>query len=473
MRPIDRTAVQRAAMEASSTYFDSLDTRAVYRPTDPAELRALLDGPLPQTGEAPDAIISALAKDLDPYLTAFSSGRFFGFVIGGTHPAGYGAELMAAAWDQNVGLYAPTPGVAMIEEITAGWLLDVLALPSTASVGFVTGGQMANFTCLAAARHAVLRAADWDVEHDGLIGAPPVTVIVKSEVHVTVRRALRFLGLGANAAVVVPSDEQARMDVEALDGALTEVTGPTIVCLEAGDVNTGSFDDFRRIAPVIERHRARGNPTWVHVDGAVGLWARGAASTAHLVDGMESCDSWSTDAHKLLNVAYDSGIAICADAAAHRAAMSITASYLMQEDVGARDPMDYNPEFSRRARGLGVYATMRSLGRDGIDELVTTACAMAQRFATSLPERTQAKIVNDVVFNQVLVRWVDPAGDNDGFADRVIARIQADGTAFFGGTTYRGERLMRISVSDHATDADDVDRALEALVAASQAEERT
>ena len=464
MRQSDWEKVIEAAIGPATSYLESLPDRRVYRPTDPEEIRALIGGPLPEQGSNPEDVVAALGRDLEPFLAAHASGRYFGFVIGGLHPASYGAELLASTWDQNAGLYAVAPGVAVAEEVAAGWVLELLDLPRDATVGFVTGGQMATFTCLAAARHHVLREAGWDVEAAGLQGAPQVHVVVKSEWHSTVPRALRFLGLGDSTSVVVPSDDQSRIDPHALDAALADLEGPTIVCVESANVNTGSFDPFEAVADAAERHRQRGNPTWVHVDGAVGLWARASADRAPLAAGLERLDSWSTDAHKLLNVSYDSGIAICRHAAAHRAAMSVHASYLIQSDGAARDQMDWNPEFSRRARGLAVYATLRSLGRSGVADVVDRACSMARRFAERLAASGRAEIMNDVVFNQVLVRWLSPDGDHDAFNDRVVAAIQADGTAFFSGTTWGGMRLMRISVSDWATDEDDVDRAIEALL---------
>lgn len=466
MKRSDWKSVLDAATEASLKYLESLPDRRVYRPVEPAEIRSLVAGPLPEQGTPPEEVVEALGRDLEPYLTAHSSGRFFGFVIGGLHPAAYGAELLVSAWDQNAGLYAVTPGVAVLEGIAGEWLLELLDLPRTSSVGFVTGGQMANFTCLAAARDAVLKDAGWDVEAEGLYGAPPINVVVKSEKHSTVARALRYLGLGFSSATEVACDEESRIDPEALDAALRGLSGPTIICVESGNINTGSFDPFLEIADRAEAHRERGNPTWVHVDGAIGLWARASRSHVDMTEGMDRLDSWSTDAHKLLNVAYDSGIAICKDASAHRAAMSVHASYLMHSEGDKRDPMDWNPEFSRRARGVGVYATLRSLGHDGVSDLVERTNRLAQRFAQLLNESGQAEILNEVVFNQVLVRWLDKNGDHDSFNEAVIARVQADGTAFFSGTTHEGMRLMRISVSDWATDDDDVDRSVEALLRA-------
>ncbi len=470
MKQSDWQDVLDAVTGPALKYLESLPDRPVYRPTDPDEIRALVAGPLPEGPTPAPQVLAELARDLEPFITAHASGRFFGFVIGGLHPAAYGAEILTSTWDQNAGLYAPAPGMAVIEHVALEWLLELLDLPRDASVGFVTGGQMANFTCLAAARDAVLRDVDWDVEANGLQGAPHVNVVVKSEKHTTVARALRYLGLGYSSAIEIPSDEQSRIDVAELGRTLSSLEGPTIVCVEAGNVNTGSFDAFPEVADEAEEHRRRGHPTWVHVDGAVGLWARASHACRDLVDGLDRLDSWSTDAHKLLNVAYDSGIAICRDSSAHRAAMSVHASYLIHsEREMARDSMDWNPEFSRRARGLGIYATLRSLGRSGVSELVDRVGDLARLFATELGVTGKAEILNDVVFNQVLVRWLADDGDHDAFNDRVIKRIQQDGTAFFSGTTYNGMRLMRVSVSDWATDEDDVRRAVDALSGAAAA----
>ena len=465
MKQSDWQAILDAVNGPALKYLQSLPQRPVYRMADPEEIRAAVGGPLPEEGTPAETVVADIAREIEPFVTAHASGRFFGFVIGGLHPAAYGAELLTSTWDQNAGLYAVTPGVAVMEDVAGDWLLELLDLPRDASIGFVTGGQMANFTCLAAARDAVLRQVGWDVEAEGLQGAPRVNVVVKSEKHSTVARALRFLGLGYSSAIEVASDDQARMEPDALRQTLSGLDGPTIVCVEAGNVNTGSFDPFDAIADVVDEYRAEDMPLWVHADGAVGLWVRAATERRHLGDGLERLDSWSTDAHKLLNVAYDSGIAICKDTSAHRAAMSVHASYLIHsEDESARDPMDWNPEFSRRARGVGVYATLRALGRKGVAELVDQACDRARDFADALAKSGKAEVVNDVTFNQVLVRWLAEDGDHDAFNDRVIERIQRDGTAFFSGTTWNGMRLMRVSVSDWATDEDDIERSLEALL---------
>ncbi|MGB9376150.1 MAG: pyridoxal-dependent decarboxylase [Mycobacteriales bacterium] len=464
MRRSDWQSVLDVVTPAAMAYLQSLPERRVYAVAgDYAQVRAALDHGLRDTGLDPAEVVADLVRDLEPYVTAHASGRFFGFVMGGLHPASWGAELLVSTWDQNAGLFPATPGAAVAEELAAEWLLDLLHLPAESSVGFVTGGQMANFTCLAAARDQVLRDVDWDVEAHGLAGAPPVTVVLKDGVHSSVPRALRFLGLGERSAVFVPCDDQDRVDPDALEQALRAITGPTIVAVECGNVNTGSFDDFDRVADLAAAHRAAGNPTWVHVDGAVMLLAVAAPSMAEHVRGVDRLDSWSTDGHKLLNVAYDCGVAICRNAAAHRAAMGVEASYL-EKGAGARDPLDWNPELSRRARGIGVYATLRSLGRQGVDEIVVRTVRLAHLFADALAESGRAEIVNDVVSNQVLVRWLAADGDCARVAESVIAGVRAEGTAFFSGTTYRGERLMRISVSNWATDEQDVHRVVEALL---------
>ena len=463
MRQSDWGSVLRVVTPAALAYLESLPERAVYPDGGYEQVRAALDHGLPDVGADPAEVVAQLARDLEPYITAHASGRFFGFVIGGLHPAAWGAELLVSTWDQNAGLFPPTPGVAVAEELAGEWLLDLLRLPPESSVGFVTGGQMANFTCLAAARDQVLREVGWDVEADGLIGSPGITIVLKEGVHSTVLRALRFLGLGERSAVFVPCDEQDRVRPDDLTAVLASVSGPTILTVEAGNVNTGAFDDFVAVAEVVERHRAAGNPTWVHVDGAVMLLAAAAPDMADLTRGLDWMDSWSTDGHKLLNVAYDCGVAICRHPAPHRAAMSVQANYL-EQGTGARDPMDWNPEFSRRARGVGVYATLRSLGREGVADLVTGTLRMAQRFAEALTGSGRAVVVNEVVSNQVLVRWLGDDGGCDSTLDRVMSGVRAEGIGFFSGTTYRGERLMRISVSDWATDAADVDRVVAALL---------
>lgn len=465
MHTSDWDAVLDAAVQPIRSYLRSLPTRRVGHDADPDEVRRAVGAELTQQGEDPAAVIADLAARVEPWVTAHASGRFFGFVIGGLHPAALGAELLVSAWDQNAGLFAPTPGVSILEEQAADWLVDLLGLPRVTSTAFVTGGQMATFTCLAAGREHVLRAAGWDVGADGLQGAPPVHVVLKDGVHSTVPRALRFLGLGHSSGQRVACDDQDRVDVDALAAALERIDGPTLVAVEAGNVNTGSFDDFAAVADVAAAHRDRGNPTWVHVDGAVGLLAAASPAFADLTRGLDRLDSWSTDGHKLLNVAYDCGIAFCRDSAAHRAATSVSASYLRQGDGSVRDPLDWNPEFSRRARGVGVHATLRSLGHDGLAALVERLHALARRFADRLAASGRVEVVNDVVLNQVLVRWLPPAGiDADAFNDAITDATAADGRTYFSGTTWRGQRLLRISVADWATDEGDVDLAVDVLL---------
>ena len=464
MHRADWTAVLDVVGPAAIEYLDSLPTRRVYPEGGYQQVRAALDHGLSDEGIDPAQVVADVVRDVGPYVTAHASGRFFGFVIGGLHPASWGAELLVSTWDQNAGLFPPTPGVSVAEELAGEWLVELLRLPAGSSVGFVTGGQMANFTCLAAARDQVLRQVGWDVETHGLAGSPGITVVLKEGVHSTVLRALRFLGLGERSAVMVPCDDQDRVVPDALAATLESVSGPTILTVECGNVNTGAFDDFAAVADLADAHRAAGNPTWVHVDGAVMLLAAAAPSMAARVRGMDRLDSWSTDGHKLLNLAYDCGIAICRRPAAHRAAMSVQASYL-EQGTGARDPMDWNPEFSRRARGVGAYATLRSLGRSGVAGIVERTTALAQRFADALAASGRAEVVNEVVSNQVLVRWLGDGGPGNAAAcDAVMAGVRAEGIAFFSGTTYRGERLMRISVSDWATDEADVDAVVQALL---------
>jgi glutamate/tyrosine decarboxylase-like PLP-dependent enzyme len=346
----------------------------------------------------------------------------------------------------------------VVEEIAGEWLAQLLGLPPSASVGFVTGGQMATFTGLAAARHEVLRRAGWDVEADGLTGAPRIRVYVGAQRHDTIDRALRFLGLGRNAIVPVDSDEQGRMRPAALDEAMRD-SGPAIVCTQIGNVNTGAVDPVSEICDIAHRAGA-----WVHVDGAFGLWAAASPSLRHLTAGADRADSWAVDVHKWLNVPYDSGLSFCAHPEAHRAAMGVRASYLIHGHAGERDQIDYNPEFSRRARGFAVYAAIRSLGADGIAALVERSCALARRFADALAAEPDVEVLNDVVLNQVLVRFRAADGDHDGHTRAAVERLQRDGTCWMSGTAWNGGAAMRISVTNWSTDEDDVDRSVAAIL---------
>jgi glutamate/tyrosine decarboxylase-like PLP-dependent enzyme len=452
----ERARGLEAAAAHARRFLASLEERPVAASGDAAAVRAALGGPLPERGEDPEAVIDALVAGADPGIVATAGPRYFGFVIGGSSPAALAADWLVSTWDQCAAFHSLSPAAAAIEEITAGWALDLLGLPPTASVGFVTGAQAANITCLAAARHAVLARAGWDVERDGLGGAPPVNVVCGDQAHVTVFAALRLLGLGAGTATRVAVDAQGRIDPGALAAALDGLDGPTIVCAQAGNVATGAFDPFEPIADACEAHGA-----WLHVDGAFGLWAAAAPSTRALVRGVERADSWGVDAHKWLNVPYDGALAIVSDATAHQVAMSLVAAYLVASDT-QREPTNFVPESSRRARAIPVYAALRALGREGLAELVERNCAQARRMAAALAAIPGAEILNDVVLNQVLVRF--PGGDAANRA--IVDAVQRDGTCWLGGTQWDGEAVMRISISNWSTTDADVDRSAAAIAAA-------
>jgi glutamate/tyrosine decarboxylase-like PLP-dependent enzyme len=463
----DTLTTLRLLLSDAATYaaefLESLPERRVAPFATAEVLRKELGGPLPDGPRQPQLVVADLAKAADPGLMATPGGRFFGFVIGGSLPAALAADWLTSAWDQNAGLYAAAPAASVVEEVCGRWLIELFGLPKQVSYGLVTGCQMANFTALAAARHSVLEAAGWDVEVDGLVGAPPIRIIVGEERHVTIDRALRFLGLGTANLRTVPADDQGRMRAEALRDALTESSGPTIVCAQAGTVNTGAVDPLRSICAAAKEAGA-----WVHVDGAFGMWAATSATLRHLTEGIEHADSWATDAHKWLNVPYDSGLVFCTHSAAHRAAMSSHASYLVHSEDRERDEMDWNPEFSRRARGFPVYAALRSLGRSGVADLVDRCCAHARRFAEALAQEPGVEVLNDVVLNQVLVRFLDPDGDHDARTRATIKVVQEDGTCWLGGTTWQGKAAMRISVCNWSTTVEDVDRSVEAIVRAAR-----
>jgi glutamate/tyrosine decarboxylase-like PLP-dependent enzyme len=456
---MDRDPLLHDALEHAQTWLGSLSDRPV-RPTASVEaLKAKLDLPLPERGEDPRAVLASLARDGSPGLVAMPGPRYFGFVIGGSYPVALAADWLTSAWDQNCGLYVAGPAVAVLEETAGRWICELLGLPTGAGVGFVTGAQMANFTGLACGRHVLLTQLGWDVEQKGLYGAPEIQVVLGEEAHVTVLRALRFLGLGQERVRRVPADGQGRMDPRALGPVLAECRGPTLVCLQAGNVNTGAVDPLEELTQVAHAHGA-----WVHVDGAFGLWAAASARTRALVRGVESADSWALDAHKWLNVPYDSGVAIVRDPDVMRGTMGSQASYLVRSS-GLRDGVDYGPEFSRRGRGTPVYAVLRSLGRSGVGELVDRCCALARRFAEQLSKSQEVQILNDVVLNQVLVCFQPPGGgDADSFTQQVVSRVQQDGTCWLGGSMWKGRHVMRISVSGWSTTEADVDRSIEAIL---------
>ena len=430
----------------AADFYGTLDERPVYPRASLDELREAFALPLPDEETDAQTVIAELAAAADPGIVATTSGRYYGFVIGGSVPASVAADWLTTAWDQNAGLYVGGPSASVVEEVAGAWLLELLGLPRDASFGFVTGGQMANFTALAAARHHVLAHVGWDVEKHGLSGAPRIRVIVGEKRHGTIDRALRMLGLGAPTDVV-PVDEQGRMRSDELSIG----NEPTIVCAQAGEVNTGSFDPFHAIA---DRRDAAPN-AWVHVDGAFGLWAAVSDSLRPFVDGVERADSWATDAHKWLNVPYDCGIAFTAHPDSHRAAFSARAAYLTSDDT-QREQIDWNPEHSRRARAFPVYAAIRSLGRSGIVDLIERSCRHARRFAVGF-ERLGAEVLNDVELNQVLVRFASDEETNDA-----LRAVQDSGEAWMSGTVWDGRAAIRISVSNWQTTDEDVDRTLEA-----------
>jgi glutamate/tyrosine decarboxylase-like PLP-dependent enzyme len=447
------------AFEEALAYLEGLPSRRVASYIDLSTLRKALGGPVPNRPMEPREVVADLVAAADPGVVASGSGRFFGFVIGGANPAALAADWLTSAWDQNAGLYVLGPAASVVEEVAGEWLAELFGLPVGMSVGFVTGAQMANFTGLAAALHEVLRRAGWDLAAGGLWGAPRVRVLAGAGRHGTIDRALRFLGVGTSAIVEVDADRQGRMQPAALAAALQQGSGPAIVCAQVGNVNSGAIDPVGEICTIAHEHDA-----WVHVDGAFGLWAGASPRLRPLVAGVELADSWATDAHKWLNVPYDSGLIFCAHPDAHRAAMGIRAGYLMHSAGDERDALDYGPEHSRRARGFAIYAAIRALGREGIADLVERCAAFASRFAERLAAADRVEVLNDVILNQVLVRFLAADGDHDAHTRRVIERVQHDGTCWMSGTTWQGQAAMRISVSNWSTDQADVDRAVAAIL---------
>ncbi len=436
-------------------FLESLPDRHVGVLASRQELLDALRVPLSEEGEAAEAVVEALARGAERGLIASAGPRYFGFVIGGSLPVSLAADWLTSTWDQNSGIYATSPAASVVEDIAREWVLQLLDLPREASVGFVTGGQMANFTALAAARHGVLRAAGWNVEERGLQGAPRVNLVVSAESHVTIHTSLKMLGFGTGSLLPVDTDGQGRMRPDALRDVLEHLSGPTIICSQAGNVNTGSFDPIAEIAPLAHEHGA-----WLHVDGAFGLWARASRGKRALADGVEQADSWGTDAHKWLNVPYDSGIVIVRDPSAHFAAMTANAAYLEKSAGVERDEEDWTPEFSRRGRGFPIYAALRHLGIRGVEQLVDRDCARASEMAEILRRDPRVTILNDVGINQVLVR----IGDSDELTRAVVSRVQREGTCWLAGTTWHGMAAMRISVSNWMTTADDARRSAEAII---------
>lgn len=438
----------RDAADRSIAYLNSLAERRVTPSPEAVAALSALNVDLPKAPTDPRRVLQQLDDVVSPATMGMAGGRYFGLVVGGALPATVAASWLATAWDQNTVLYQATPGTAVVEQVALRWLVDVLRLPAGTSGGFVTGTTVAHITTLTAARHVVLEKAGWNVEADGLFGAPPITVITGAEAHPALYKALGVVGLGRNRVVKVPVDSQGRMRAE----AMPRISGPTIVCVQAGNVNTGAFDPIGEISDY-----AHDAGAFVHVDGAFGLWARASNEMAHRGAGIERADSWATDAHKWLNVPYDSGIAFVRDGDALRAALAVTAEYLPTESAN-RNPSDYTLELSRRARGVEVWAALAALGRDGVDELVARHCRQARRFAERLAA-AGFEILNDVVLNQVLVAF----GDAQHTA-RVISAIQADATCWAGITVWQGRTAMRISVSSWATTDEDVERSADAMI---------
>jgi glutamate/tyrosine decarboxylase-like PLP-dependent enzyme len=437
----------------AATYREEVSDQLVFPEVNLDAMRVAL-GSMRDEPVAADVVIEDLANIVEPALVASTGPRYFGYVIGGSLDAAVAADLLTTGWDQNAFNTFTSPGAAVVEEVAGTWLKDLLGLPSNASFGFATGGQGANTISLAAARHHVLEKVNWDVERDGLTGSPRVRVIANDERHSTVDMSLRLLGMGAGTLEPVTTDAQGAIDVRDLARVLeSAAAGPTIVCLQAGNVNSGAFDDFVTAISVAHKHGA-----WVHVDGAFGLWAAASPATRHLVTGVELADSWATDGHKWLNVPYDSGYAFCAHPVAHAAAMSQSAAYLGQDERGLRSPGDFVLETSRRARGFATWAALRQLGRNDLATLIERCCALARRFAEQLMDIEGVTVLNDVVLNQVLVRF----GDDEN-TDRVIEAIQRSGVCWMGATSWRGVRAMRISVSNWSTTEVDVDRSVMAI----------
>ena len=451
----ERALLQRTA-EIGADFLETLDTRPIRPSAGIAELRESLGGSLPDTPSDPLEVIEALSSAAEPGVVGIPSGRYFGFVIGGALPAALAADWLTSVWDQNAGLVVCGPSAAVVEEVAGEWLKDLLGIPASASFSFVTGCQMAHATCFAAARHSVLERVGWDVEHDGLAGSPPITVVAGHRRHVTIDRALRLVGIGSGSTRRVEVDDLGRMRIDALEATLRDVEGPAIVCAQAGEVNTGAFDLFEEVVPLCREAGA-----WVHVDGAFGLWAGASPTLRQLTAGAEAADSWATDAHKWLNVPYDSGLAFVAHPEAHRAAMSLTAEYLVAGAAAARDQMDWTPEFSRRARGFAVYAALRSLGRSGVASLVEGSCARARQFAAAISQLPGCSVVNDVVLNQVLFHFAD-----DETTNAVLAHVQRSGEAWMSGTVWGGRSAIRLSVSNWRTSENDIDRTVAAFESA-------
>lgn len=452
----DERALLRRTAEIAADYVDSLGVRPVF-PQDPVEQIAdALGGPLPASPSDPLEVIELMAREIERGVVATAGSRYFGYVIGGALPATVAADWLTTIWDQCAGLGALGPSASVVEVIVGDWLKDLFGLPADASFAITTGCQMAHVTGLAAARHDVLAARDWDVRERGLAGSPPITVVVGGLRHVTVDRALRLLGIGGAQLEIVDADGHGRMRPDALRSALATIDGPTIVCAQAGEVNTGSFDPLPEIVEIV-----RETDAWLHIDGAFGLWAAASPTRRHLVDGVGAADSWATDGHKWLNVPYDCGLVFCAKPAAHRASMTMQASYFEGQGKWVRDAADWTPESSRRARAFTVYAALRSLGGNGVADLVDRCCNLAEHLAEGVSRVPGCELLNDVVLNQVLFRFED-----DETTNTVLSQVQESGEAWMGGTMWDGRAAIRVSVSSWRTTEADIDRTVAAFEAA-------
>jgi glutamate/tyrosine decarboxylase-like PLP-dependent enzyme len=448
----------RLTADYASQFHETLSDRPVGAQASFDEIVDSLGGPLPEDGREDVEVVSELIAAAEPGLVGSQTGRYFGFVFGSALPASVAADWVATAWDQNAFSVVTSPAAAAAEQVAGGWIAELLGLPDGVSTGFVTGAQGANTTGLAAARQHVLARAGWDVSRDGLQGAPPIRILAGAERHVTIDRSLRLLGLGTASLEQLPADAQGRLRADALRAELEGATGPVIVCAQAGNVNTGAVDPVGELADACAAVGA-----WLHVDGAFGLWATASPRLRHLTEGCDRADSWATDAHKWLNVPYDCGLVFCRHPEAHGEAMAVAASYLQRAD--GRSPSDWVPESSRRARGFAVWAAVRALGRSGVSALVERCCDHARTFADLLGAAPDVEILNDVVLNQVLVRF----GDDDGITREVVRRVQADGTCWLGGTDWHGRAAMRISVSSFRTTTADVERSANAILQAAVA----
>lgn len=458
----DTDEVLALTQKHAVAYLASLGQRPVNATTTLTDLRRRLDVPLRGAGVGASRVIEDLVAATEGGHLGSAGGRFFAWVSGGALPSALAADWLVSTWDNNAAIYASGPASAVVEEVAGRWILDLLGLPASASYAFTTGSQMAHLTCLAAARHALLDARGWNVEDRGLCGAPRIRVLANEHRHGSVTRALRFLGLGSQSLEPLLTDSDSRIAPHTLETALQQSEDPTIVILDAADLNVGAFDPFRDLIPMAKAARS-----WVHVDGAFGLWARTSAQYRHWVDGIEQADSWATDAHKWLNTPKDIGIAIVADSAAHRAAMAISASYI--SSVGdARDEMDWTPDWTRRSRGFPVYAALRELGRNGLENLISRCCTYAAQLTNELAALPGGELVAPPTLNQGLVRFLDtrpnatPA-DHDARTDRVIEAINHEGTAFFSGTSWKGRRAMRISVVNARTTVEEIERTVKAV----------